>query len=86
MLLYYNYILEDLINYKTSLSAISINFSTQEECMISVRAGGAKEFINVPQSLQTNEMCIRAVLDNKSMINYIRSDLITDEIKSICGL
>ena len=56
-------------------------FSSMYECLVSVRAGGAREFVNVPQYLQTEEMCIRAVLDNPNMLSYIRSDLVTDAVK-----
>jgi len=63
---------------------IPIKFGTQEECYISVRAGGAAAFVHVPPSLQTYEMCLRAVMDDPSMIGRIRPDLISDEIISIC--
>jgi hypothetical protein len=66
------------------MSAIICKFSTVEECHISVCAGGAAEFIKVPQHFQTEEMCIRAVMDDPNMINYIRPDLLTYEINIIC--
>jgi len=64
---------------------IPIKFGTREECYISVCAGGAAAFIYVPPSLQTYEMCLRAVMDDPSMINRVRPGLMSDEIRSICA-
>lgn len=60
---------------------IICRFSSMYECLVSVRAGGAREFINVPQYLQTEEMCLRAVFDDPNMLSYIRSDLVTSSVK-----
>lgn len=69
--------------YSRVCPGIQCRFGTERECYESVCAGGASEFVHVPPSLQTYEMCLRAVMDDPSMINRVRSDLMSDEIRSL---